>query len=74
MVITHHRKNLLSFYFKKVDIPVITTVEQLTESSIRIKWKFFSGQGNEKKFHFSRYRIQYSTDYFEKTIGEWPGN
>ena len=59
-----------------VQVPYITSVEQLSENSIRIKWLYPGDDDDEaaaENKHFTRYRIQYSTDGFEDDIGEWPG-
>ncbi len=47
--------------------PIITSVEQIDETGIRIRWN----DHNEK--NLVRYRIFYSNDSFNVNFKEWPG-
>jgi len=47
---------------------VITDLKQLSENGVRIQWSFASLN------YLLRYRVEISSDNFENTTYEWPGN
>jgi len=49
--------------------PIITSVEQIDETGIRIRWD----DHNDKQTNLIRYRIFYSNDSFNQDLNEWPG-